>query len=111
MGYGLAWWETETYGKEQVFGKLVIARSFDDDCWQVMVRDEDGEIYRPWPESGVICGMSLDNSVYTMNSSNAKKLRRYFQERWKVDIPIQWGIAHVERFWNYRFRKHGRVPV
>ena len=93
------WWDTEQYGKTEVFGKLVIARSFDDDCWRIMVRDEEGEIYKPEFENPDI--RTSEGFIETATASSARYLQAEFDLLF-YRIPIVWGKAHINRFWDYR---------
>jgi len=90
---------------KQAAGRCVIARSLDDDCWQVFVED-DGELYRPDIKFVEVDTLMWD--VANLNDCVASKLYNYFNKHCGLVLPIKYGKAHIDRFWNARFRKEGK---
>ena len=92
------------HGARAVYGTLVIARSFDDDCWMCMVESE-GEIYGIDKDKyrDNVRPDSLDYDIYWyLLPTNARRLQAYFKNKWGLEIKIVWGTGHVDRYWSHR---------
>ena len=96
-------WDVTGFGKNRVMGRLVVARTYDDDCWNIMVQGEDGEIYLPLYEGrDTINPMSIDKDIAYYNSDNAKVAQKYMKGVWDIYLPIVWGSSHTDRFWSWK---------
>ena len=85
-------------------GRMVVARSVDDDCWSVFIDDGD-ELYDPEYDRYETHPASIEFDVECRNSQSAKRLQDYFKSRWNIVLPIRYGKAHIDRFWDARSRK------